>query len=205
MKAILKKFFLSEKRTDDIVIVSGLPRCGTSMMMQMLEAGGIPPMTDHTRRADEDNPKGYYELERVKKLPDGDVFWLPDSKGKAVKVIAALLPYLPAEFEYDVLFMRRAMPEILASQRKMLERREEDADKVSDEEMTEHFNQHLKDVMAWAKRQQNIRFLEIKYNQLMTNPQPVFKRLAKFFGNQVNVEEMSKAIDPNLYRNRSEK
>jgi hypothetical protein len=108
-----------------IVVVSGLPRSGTSMMMKMLEAGGIPVLTDYEREADEDNPKGYFEFERVKNLKDGDDAWLPQAKGKVVKVIAALLTDLPSSYEYEVIFMRRAMPEILASQRQMLIRRGE--------------------------------------------------------------------------------
>lgn len=96
------------------------------MMMKMLAAGGIPPLTDRVRAADADNPKGYYEFERVKKLKEGITDWLPEARGKAVKVIAALLVELPAGFQYRVLFMRRDIEEILASQNKMLERRGEE-------------------------------------------------------------------------------
>ena len=103
-----------------ITVVSGLPRSGTSMMMKMLEAGGVPLIIDNLRTSDEDNPAGYYEFEPVKKLGKGDSGWLADAQGKAVKVIAALLVHLPAAYTYQIIFMHREMSEILASQRKML-------------------------------------------------------------------------------------
>jgi broad-specificity NMP kinase len=186
-----------------VIVVSGLPRSGTSLMMKMLEAGGIPPLTDGERVADQDNPKGYYEFERVKKLREGDIFWLPDAKGKAVKVIGALLPYLPAEFDFDVVFMRRAMPEILASQRKMLENRGEDTDKVTDQEMAKEFQTHLNETYGWMKKQQNIRYLEVDYNHLMSQAEPELKRIVRFFRDQVDLEKMKNVIDHNLYRQRS--
>ncbi|HFD38992.1 MAG TPA: sulfotransferase family protein, partial [Anaerolineae bacterium] len=96
-----------------ITIVSGLPRSGTSMMMKMLEAGGLPVLTDQIRAADEDNPKGYYEFERVKQI-EHDQEWLPDAQGKAVKMIAALLKHLPPDYEYKIVFMQRDMQEVLA-------------------------------------------------------------------------------------------
>ncbi len=107
-------------KAEIITVVSGLPRSGTSMMMKMIEAGGIPPLTDNIRTADKDNPKGYYEFERVKKLDKGDTDWVSDAAGKSIKVISALLKHLPPNYEYRIVFVRRNMPEILASQRKML-------------------------------------------------------------------------------------
>src|SRR5215468_11569905 len=124
-----------------LVIVSGLPRSGTSMMMKMLAAGGIEPLTDNIRTADEDNPKGYFELERVKQI-ESDKAWLEDARSRVVKLISALLKHLPPSYQYKVIFMRRAMSEILASQRKMLMRRGEPADKVPDEKMAAMFNKH---------------------------------------------------------------
>ena len=118
-----------------IVIVSGLARSGTSLMMKMIEAGGIPALTARLRAADEDNPKGYYEFERVKRLPDGDHAWLASARRKAVKVIFALLPSLPSGYRYKVIFMRRNISEILASQKAMLSRRGKDANLPTDAEM----------------------------------------------------------------------
>ena len=193
------------KKNKPIVVVSGLPRSGTSMMMKMLDAGGIPPLTDHEREADEDNPKGYYEFERVKQLKDGDFGWLPDAEGKAVKVIAALLTKLPSDYKYEVLFMRRAMPEILASQRNMLVRRGEDPNKVNDQEMTQLFEQHMAMVLDWAQKQGNIRLLEVDYNQVLKSPEPLVDEINSFFGGQLNVEKMLAVVDPELYRQRHKK
>ena len=106
-----------------IYVVSGLPRSGTSMMMKMLEAGGVTPLIDNIRTADDDNLQGYYEFERVKAMKEGDVAWISEAQGKVIKVISALLESLPTEYNYKIIFMEREMMEILASQRKMLERR----------------------------------------------------------------------------------
>ena len=119
---------------EPITIVSGLPRSGTSMMMKMLEAGGMPVLTDSWRSADEDNPKGYYEFERVKQIKT-DQAWLPQAQGKVVKMISELLQYLPPIYCYRVIFMRRKLEETLASQRQMLQRRGEPAPVVSDESL----------------------------------------------------------------------
>jgi hypothetical protein len=115
MKGIFKKLFGSKPV---VTVVSGLPRSGTSMMMKMLEAGGIPPLTDKLRTADDDNPKGYYEFERVKQMDKGDTAWMADAQGKTVKVISQLLKFMPSAYEYKVIFMRRNMSEILASQKR---------------------------------------------------------------------------------------
>src|SRR4030067_886296 len=120
----------SSKTSEFITVVSGLPRSGTSMMMQILHAGGMEILTDQQRTAD-DNPKGYYELERVKKMKEGDVTWVRESGGKVIKVISALLEYLPRDLSYKVIFMHRKMDEILASQKQMLARRGEPTDKAS--------------------------------------------------------------------------
>ena len=110
-------------------------------MMMMMELAGIPPLTDHQRSADNDNPRGYYEFERVKKLRQGDKDWLPQAQGKVVKIISALLAYLPPDYSYQVLFMQRSLPEILASQRKMLVNRGEDAEKIKDDEIAQSFQE----------------------------------------------------------------
>ena len=137
---------------ETITIVSGLPRSGTSMMMKMIQAGGIDPMTDNIRRADEDNPKGYFELEKVKELDKTeDKAWLADAQGKVVKIISQLLKDLPPNFTYKVVFMRRKMKEILASQKQMLVRRGEPTDSISDEELANLFNLHVSQVESWLE------------------------------------------------------
>jgi len=187
-----------------VTIVSGLPRSGTSMMMKMLEAGGLLPLTDNLRTADEDNPKGYYEFERVKQLPKGDVAWLPDAQGQVVKVIAALLPYLPAGYQYRVVFMQRAMSEVLASQRQMLIRRGEDPDKIPDEVIAKLFEKHLKQVNDWVSQQPNVERLDVNYNEMLKDPQPFIDQITAFLGNRLDRAKMATVVDPSLHRQRKE-
>ncbi len=186
-----------------VIIVSGLPRSGTSMMMKMLEAGGIPLLTDHQRQPDEDNPKGYYEFERVKQLPKGDVAWLEEAKGKAVKVISALLQHLPATYQYKILFMERDLDEVLASQRKMLIHRGEDPDKVDEAELKRLFNKHLHQVRQWLAQQAHMEVLYISYNALLQNPVPHVQQINAFLGGHLNEQAMVEVVDPSLYRNRA--
>ena len=201
MGFLRKLFQTDEKKT--ITLVSGLPRSGTSMMMKMLEAGGIPPLTDEIREADADNPQGYYEFERVKKLDKGDSDWLARAEGKAVKVISALLQHLPETYEYQVIFLERHMPEILASQRKMLDRRGE-ADEMDDEKMTALFEKHLQQVKAWLAQQENFSVLYVHYSEALADPHSQAKRVKTFLGADLDVVAMAGTVDANLYRNRQE-
>ena len=185
-----------------MTIVSGLPRSGTSMMMKMLEAGGVPPLTDEIRTADKDNPKGYYEFERVKKMPDGDKAWMVEARGKSVKIISALLEHLPPEYSYKVIFMRRDMNEILASQKKMLIRQGKPTDKVSDEDLAKMYEKHLAKVQAWLTSQPNVSTLDVDYNLLLENPRSYLERIRNFLGVDLNIERMGNVIDPALYRQR---
>lgn len=189
--------------SDAVVVVSGLPRSGTSMMMKALEAGGLTPVTDELRAADEDNPKGYYELERVKQMDKGDTSWVADAQGKVVKVISALLEHLPPGYEYKVVFMRRNMDEILASQKKMLERRGEPTDRVSDEDLTRLFNKHLQKVETWMRAQPNFSVLYVDYNEMLGSPEPFARQVNQFLGGQLDEQKMATVVDPNLYRNRA--
>lgn len=193
---------LKRETRKTIVIVSGLPRSGTSMMMKMLEAGGLPPLTDALREADKDNPKGYYEFERVKQMDKGDTAWLPQAEGKAVKVISALLQHLPAEYDYKVIFMERHMPEILASQRKMLVHRGEDADQMDDERMAELFARHVANIKSWFGEQPNFDVLYIHYSDVLTDPDRAARQVSAFLGNRLTPEPMAEVVDPDLYRNR---
>lgn len=204
MKSFLQKLFGSEQKKV-VTVVSGLPRSGTSMMMKMLEAGGIPPITDNLRTADKDNPKGYYEFERVKQLDKGDIAWVKDAEGKVVKVISQLLKYLPEGHEYRVVFMRRNMDEILASQKKMLINRGEDPNKAPDEEIASLFEKHLQNVMSWMRIQPNVQVLYIHYRDMLDNPEPHVEQLTRFLGDHLDANAMISVVDPTLYRNRKEK
>ncbi len=186
-----------------VVVVSGLPRSGTSMMMKMLEAGGMELVIDGIRTPDEDNPKGYYEFERVKQLDKGDTAWVAEAQGKAVKVISALLEYLPSDYHYRVLFMNRKMPEVLASQRKMLERRGETSD-ISDEKLAELLTKHVAQVKRWLARQPNFEMLDLDYNAMLQDPEPWAERVNAFLGGQLDVRAMVEVVDPTLYRNRAQ-
>jgi hypothetical protein len=187
---------------EKITIVSGLPRSGTSMMMKMLEAGGVPVLTDRIRSADEDNPQGYYELERVKQM-GRDKAWLEEARGKVVKVIAALLKHLPPEYAYQVIFMRRSIDEVLASQRQMLIRRGEPTDAMSDERMGELFRRHVAQVRTWIAEQPNIEVLEVDYGEVLAHPLEEAMRVNQFLGRLLDVDSMAEVVSPELYRQRA--
>lgn len=198
MKQFINKLF---SKATPIIIVSGLPRSGTSMTMKMLEAGGIPPLTDQIREADVDNPRGYYEFERAKKLKEGDTAWLPDAQGKAVKLIGALLVELPPKYDYRVLFMRRNIGEVLASQGKMLERRGEE-NKIDDDTMAVLFEKHIRQVEDWMKKQPGLKYIDVDYNTMLADPRPQVEVINKFLGGSLDTEAMLAVVDPKLYRQR---
>jgi hypothetical protein len=182
-----------------ITIVSGLPRSGTSMMMKMLAAGGLEPLTDNIRAADDDNPIGYFEFERVKQI-EQDKTWLEDARGRAVKLISALLKHLPPTHRYKVIFMRRAMAEVLASQRQMLLRRGEPGDAVPDDKMAALFDKHVAQVESWLAAQPNIETIYVSYNEVMKEARPHAERINSFLGGSLNVDAMTKVADRTLYR-----
>ena len=188
---------------DSVTIVSGLPRSGTSMMMRMLDSGGLPVLTDAIRVADDDNPRGYYEFEQVKAI-DHDQTWLGNAKGRAVKMVSALLVHLPADIRYKLIFMRRAMTEILASQHTMLVHRGEPGDAVDSATMTRLFEQHLTKIMAWVESQPNIDVLYVSYNDVLADPDACAHEVNRFLGGTLDAEAMAMVVDPDLYRNRQQ-
>src|SRR5512143_2608821 len=189
---MLKKVFGSRSSSNKpdkpqtVVVVSGLPRAGTSMMMKMLAEGGLQVLTDAIRSADEDNPNGYFELEVVKQLAEGQKEWLANADRKLVKVISALLEHLPPEHHYKILFMERQIPEILASQRKMLARRNETST-VSDGDMEAQFREHLKAIKYWLARQPNMEVLYVDYNGMMADPDEYMQKIQDFVGLPLDV------------------
>jgi hypothetical protein len=189
-------------RDEPVTVVSGLPRSGTSMMMHVLERGGLEPLTDHERGPDADNPEGYYEYEPVKRLEHGDTGWIDEAQGKAVKVISALLEHLPDDHEYRVIVMRRELDEVLASQRRMLERRGEGSDAVDEAELKEQFEEHLRRVEAWARNQDNVEFISANYNEIFDAPRRELERIEAFLDASLDVDAMCEGVDPSLYRNR---
>ena len=184
-----------------ITIVTGLPRSGTSMMMQILEAGGMPVVTDNIRKADDNNPRGYYEFEKVKKIEE-DSSWLKDCRGKAFKMVSELLYHLPEDKRYNVIFMRREMKEMLASQRLMLQKLGREGAKVSDEEMEGRFERHLRRVENWLARQSNIDVLYVKYNDIIQAPLRYARSVNHLLGGWLNEERMVQIVERLLYRQR---
>ena len=184
-----------------ITIVSGLPRSGTSMMMRILEAGGMRILKDEIRKADEDNPAGYYEFEKVKELKK-DPSWLENAKGKAVKIISSLLEHLPERYTYKIIFMYRNMEEILNSQRQMLIRRGEPTDEVSDEKIGKMFLKHLQKIEERLNKQSNMDVLTVHYNEILKEPAKHGEIINRFLGNTLNTKNMTDVIDQTLYRQR---
>lgn len=171
------------------------------MMMKMLEAGGIEPLTDRVREADEDNLGGYYEFEQVKKVAQ-DARWLEQARGKAVKVISRLLCDLPPAHTYRVIFMQRQLDEVLASQQQMLQRRGRAGEGGSDAEMKRLFTRHLEDVGKWLSRQPNFAVLYASYNEILAQPLEHSRRIDRFLGGGLEVERMAAVVDQQLYRQR---
>lgn len=188
-----------------ITIVSGLPRSGTSLMMQMLVAGGMIALSDGERQADTDNPRGYVEWERIKTLPN-DPACIAEGEGKVVKVISKLLLSLPAGHEYRVIFMQRPLPEVLASQDQMLRRRgsyrgthKESANPAA---ITAAFEKHLREVYAWLDAKAYVRAMRIPYHDVLSQPKEISQQLAEFLEQPLNIDAMIQQVDASLYRNR---
>jgi hypothetical protein len=193
-----------KKYGEPVVIVSGLPRSGTSMMMRMLEAGGLSVMCDGTRQADADNPKGYFELERVKHLEkETDKSYLREARGKVLKVISFLLKDLPEDNRYRVVFMRRDLDEVLASQRKMAERLGT-ADTLDEETLKETYRNDIVRARRWCRKRSNFELCEVSYKQAINEPVATAAEVNAFLGGGLDQAAMAAAVDPSLYRSRRE-
>lgn len=186
-----------------IVIVSGLPRSGTSMMMRMLEAGGIPVLVDNIRKADVDNPRGYYEFEPVKKTKE-DPSWLADAPGRVVKMVYRLLRDLPADHTYHVVFTRRHLDEVIKSQDVMLEHLGKDGGSLPKEKLRSLYEQQLQEFDDWIAAQPNFRVLYTNYNETLGDPRKTATAVARFLGGKLNVDAMVATVEPELYRQRAE-
>lgn len=173
-------------------------------MMKMLEAGGVPLVVDNLRQADIDNPNGYYELESVKALDKGDVGWLADAQGNAVKVISALLVHLPPTYTYRVIFMQRQMQEVIASQRRMLIHRNVSPNPEDENRLAALYTRHLQKVRGWMAQQPAFSSLTVDYSQLLgPEADAAIDEIVGFVQRPLNTEKMRQAINPSLYRNRA--
>jgi hypothetical protein len=187
--------------SDFVTVVSGLPRSGTSLMMQALEAGGMSVLTDNIRKRDEDNPKGYYEYEPVKKTKT-DPTWVTNAVGKAVKMVYKLIYDLPEQYEYRVIFTERKMDEVLASQRIMLNRTKQIDTYPSDGKFADLFNRDLEKIYLWLESQKNFSMISINYNKIVKSPITECQRVNEFLGIGLDIDKMASVVNPLLYRNK---
>ena len=185
-----------------VTIVSGLPRSGTSLMMQMLRAGGIPVLSDQIRAADVDNPRGYFEFEKVKHVK-ADNAWLEQARGKAVKIIHMLLMDLPPDLDCRVVFMHRDLREVVRSQATMLQRSGKAGASLTPDRLAQVYSSQLTAVKRWLAERPSFKLLEIEYADLIREPRPNSEAVSKFLGSDLDVDAMAAAVDPALYRNRA--
>jgi Sulfotransferase domain len=185
-----------------ITVVSGLPRSGTSLMMQMIVAGGIPALTDGLRSADENNLKGYLEWEAAKALPQSPAA-ITAAEGKVVKVISALLKSLPGPHEYRVVFMRRPLEEVITSQNRMLERLGREVAPVPQASVVTAFTNHLKEIKKWLSEQPNMSVHYVDYPSVVQQPGVESARIAEFLGQPLKIDAMKAQVEQSLYRERS--
>ncbi len=186
-----------------IVVVSGLPRSGTSMMMQMLRAGGLPLMTDGIRGPDELNPEGYFELEAVKDLDTGfDLSWLDAARGKAVKVVSSLLVYLPERYNYRVILMQRPLREVIASQNALLARVGEPTDAAPAASLVAQYHTHLRKVQALLTVRPCFEPLIVDYHDALAEPLIQAERVRRFVGRRLATRRMAGVVNEQLYRHR---
>jgi hypothetical protein len=184
-----------------ITIVSGLPRSGTSLMMQMLNAGGLPVLSDGEREADTDNPLGYFEWERIKQLPKTPNL-IAEAEGKVVKVISQLILLLPPDYEYSVIFMQRPLPEVLKSQEEMLKHRGHAERDIGSSSIEQAFQRHMIEVNQWLLRQTNLRVERVHYHRALREPKAVAEEIAAFLQVPLDVEAMVRQVDGSLHRHR---
>ncbi len=202
-ETLRQKLFPHRPQGDPITVVSGLPRSGTSMLMKMLEAGGLKIMTDSERTADIDNPKGYFEYERIKDLEkETDKSFVRQGRGKALKVISFLIKDLPDDNDYRVIFMRRDLDEVMASQGKMIERLETTDASAEEEAMKEAYRNDIVRTRLLCKNRVNFEFIEVHYKATIKDPADTARRVNDFLGGSLDEAAMRAAVDSSLYRNR---
>ena len=202
MLGFLKRAF-RQQQGEPIVVVSGLPRSGTSMLMKMLDAGGMAIMTDSERTADIDNPKGYFEYERVKDLEkETDKSYVREGRGKVLKVISFLIKDLPDDNDYRVIFMRRDLDEVLASQNKMIQRLGTEDSTAAQDAMKEAYRNDIVRTRLLCKNRRNFELIEVNYKSTIEDPETTVRSVNTFVGGHLDEVAMREAVDASLYRNR---
>jgi hypothetical protein len=187
---------------DYVTVVSGAPRSGTSLMMRMLEAGGIPALTDGQRPPDAHNPHGYFEYSPVKRLAE-DASWIEAARGQAVKIIYRLLTYLPPRMSYRIIFMERDLAEVFASQRDMLRAQGDAAASQEPARLIPALAAELRAAKDWLARQPNISVLAVPYAEVVHDPSKWSREVSCFLGAGLDETAMAAAVDPSLYRHHS--
>jgi hypothetical protein len=202
--AALRSRLARQRYGEPVTVVSGLPRSGTSMMMRMLEAGGLAPFSDGERSADVDNPEGYYEHRRVIDLErDPDKSWVREARGRALKVISFLLRSLPADNAYRIVYMRRNLDEVLVSQDKMLDRLGRPAPGGDLEATKEAYRNDIVAARLLARKQPNMAMLEVHYAEAIADPLGTARAVNRFLGGSLDEAKMAAAVNERLYRNRA--
>jgi hypothetical protein len=202
--AALRSRLARRRYGEPVTVVSGLPRSGTSMMMRMLEAGGVAPFSDGERSPDVDNPEGYYEFQRVMELErDPDKGWVRGARGRALKVISFLLRFLPDENAYRIVYMRRNLDEVLVSQDKMLDRLGRPAPGGDLEATKEAYRNDIVAARLFARKQPNMEMLEVHYAEAIADPLGTARAVNRFLGGTLDEAKMAAAVNEQLYRNRA--
>jgi hypothetical protein len=199
---VASKDLAAESRDGVITVVAGLPRSGTSMLMRMLSFGGLPVLSDTVRRADVDNPLGYFEYDKAKRLREEDQSWLAGARGKVVKIVAQLVPGLPTAYRYNVIFIERDLGEVLASQRAMLDRSGRKGAALSEDQLQTAFRAQLSSVKAWLRDHTNARTLLVRYSEILSEPAAGAARIDEFLGGGLDRTAMAQAVDTRLWRQR---
>jgi len=182
-----------------ITIVAGLPRSGTSLMMQMLDAGGIPVLTDQIRQPDDDNPRGYYEFEAVKTVKE-EPAWLERAPGHAVKMVYRLLYDLPGGYTYQVVFTGRKLEEVIASQETMLRRNGKGAGGLKEEQLVDIYRRQLLQFDAWIEGRPNFSVLYVDHHEVLNDTERVARDVNQFLGGDLDVAAMIRVPDRSLHR-----
>ena len=194
---------LSPARTDAafVTIVSGLPRSGTSLMMQMLAAGGLSPLHDNHRTPDVDNPRGYFEFAPAKNIRLDDS-WMPYARGRTLKLVAQLVPFLPFPYKYRIILMKRSLEEVLASQKIMLDRHDRKGAALSSEKLRAIYEDQILHVLEVLEKRK-LPVLQVLHHEAISDPKRVAKCVADFLELPLDRAAMAIAIDPSLHRQRS--